>query len=200
MRQAVRRRAVLCGVAAAGGTLAAAWPAGKPAAQGIGATAPDPAPPAVRRQGIAALTRTDPPVPLPPAALVDADGGAHGLERFAGQGLVINLWATWCVPCVAELPALAALAGRVRDAGILVLPLSSDRGGAAVVEKYYRKHGIEGLPVWLDPKGAAARAWGARGIPTTLIVDRQGRERARMEGALDWASEEVVAEVRGLVG
>ena len=116
--------------------------------------------------------------------LVDADGAAHGIEEFAGKGLVINLWATWCVPCVAELPALAALAGRVRDAGILVLPLSSDRGGAPVVEKYYRKHGIEGLPVWLDPKGAAARAWGARGLPTTLIVDRQGRERGRMEGAV----------------
>ncbi len=182
MGRAVRRRALLR-VAAAGGTLAAVWRPGKPAAQGIGV-----------------LTPTDPPVKLPPAMLIDADGAAHGIEGFAGKGLVINLWATWCVPCVAELPALAALAGRVREAGILVLPASSDRGGAPVVEKYYRNHGLEGLPVWLDPKGAAARAWGARGLPTTLIVDRQGRERGRVEGGLDWASEAVVAEVRRLVG
>ncbi len=125
---------------------------------------------------------------------------AHGIADFAGTGLVINLWATWCVPCVAELPALAALAARVQPAGILVIPASSDRGGAPVVVTYYRKHGIEGLPVWLDPKGAAARAWGARGIPTTLIVDRQGRERGRLEGAVDWASEAAVAAVRRLVG
>ena len=109
-------------------------------------------------------------------------------------------WATWCVPCVAELPALAALARRLRGEGILVLPASSDRGGAAAVEAFYRGHAIEGLPVWLDPKGAAAQAWGARGIPTTLIIDRAGRERARAEGALDWASEAAVAEIKRLVG
>jgi thiol-disulfide isomerase/thioredoxin len=150
--------------------------------------------------GIGALRPTEPPVPLPPAALVDAGGSVHGVGDFSGQGLVINLWATWCVPCVAELPALAALAGRVKDEGIVVLPLSSDRGGAPVVEKYYLRHGIEGLPVWLDPKGAAARAWGARGIPTTLIVDRQGRERGRIEGAADWAGDAAVAAIRRLVG
>ena len=196
MRQAMRRRALLSVVAAAGGTLAFAWHLGKPSAQtGV---APVSAPRA-GLPGLEALRISDPPAKLAPAALVDADGRAHGLEDFAGTGLVLNLWATWCVPCVAELPALAALAAQVRAAGILVLPLSSDRGGAPIVDQYYRRHGIEGLPVWLDPKGAAARAWGARGIPTTLVVDRQGRERGRIEGSVNWASETVVAEVRRLV-
>lgn len=194
MRQAVRRRALFSGIAAAGGTLAVAWHLGKP-------SAPAPAAETVARlPGIAALQRSDPPAKLPPASLVDAGGQPHGLEDFAGTGLVLNLWATWCVPCVAELPALAALAGRVAGAAILVLPLSSDRGGAPVVEQYFRQHGIEGLPVWLDPKGAAARAWGARGIPTTLIVDRQGREAGRVEGPVDWASDAVAAEIRRLAG
>ena len=197
MRQATRRRALLSVIAAAGGTLAFACPLGKPSAQ-TGAAAVGA--PRARLPGIEALRLSDPPVRLAPAALVDADGRAHGLEDFAGTGLVLNLWASWCVPCVAELPALAVLAARVGAAGILVLPLSSDRGGAPIVEQYYRRHGIEGLPVWLDPKGAAARAWGARGIPTTLVVDRQGCERGRMEGAVDWASDAVVAEVRRLVG
>ena len=202
MRPAVRRRALLTlGAAAAGGTLAVAWRLGKPTSPPV-FTPPlaDAAPPQPRPLGIGGLKPTEPPAPLPAAELVDATGATHGLAEFAGKGLVINLWATWCVPCVAELPALAGLAGRVRDSGILVLPLSSDRGGAPVVERFYRTHGIDGLPVWLDPKGAAARAWGARGIPTTILVDRQGRERGRMEGPVAWASDAAVAAIRGLVG
>ena len=197
MKPGLRRRAALgLGAAAAGATLAFAWRAGKP-----GAPVPHvpPIAPAPVLLGIAALRRTENPAPLAPAVLVDAAGTEFGLDAFAGKGLVINLWATWCVPCVAELPALAALARLVAGEDILVLPLSSDRGGAAVVEAFYSSHGIAGLPVWLDPKGAAARAWGARGIPTTLIVDRQGRERGRLEGGADWASDAAVEAIRGLV-
>ncbi len=198
MRPASRRRLLLtAGVAVLGGTLAVAWRWGKPPAPEVHTPAGEHA---VRLLGIAALQPTDPPAVVPPAELVDAAGVVHGLGEFAGHGLVVNLWATWCVPCVAELPALAALARRLRGEGILVLPASSDRGGAAAVEAFYRGHAIEGLPVWLDPKGAAAQAWGARGIPTTLIIDRAGRERARAEGALDWASEAAVAEIKRLVG
>jgi hypothetical protein len=79
-----------------------------------------------------------------------------------------------------------------------VLPLSSDRGGAAAVERYFREKEIEGLPVLLDPRGAAARAIGARGIPTTLLIDAQGRERGRLEGAADWADPAAVAAVKEL--
>jgi thiol-disulfide isomerase/thioredoxin len=193
-----RRRALLIlGAAAAGGSLAVAWRLGKPVVHRP-LTPPDP--PGARLLGIEALQRVDPPAPLPPAALVDAAGAVHGVAEFAGTGLVINLWATWCVPCVAEMPALAVLAGRLKDSSIRVLPLSSDRGGAPVVASYYHQHGIEGLSIWLDPKGEAARVWGVRGIPTTLIVDREGRERGRLQGAVDWASDAAVATVRGLVG
>ena len=193
----MRRRALLIVGAAGVGSLAVAWRLGKPR---VHTPLTGPAPDGARLPGIEALQRTDPPAPLPPAALVDAGGVVHGLAEFAGAGLVINLWATWCVPCVAELPALAVLARRLKDSSIRVLALSSDRGGAAVVASYYRQHGIEGLAVWLDPTGEAARVWGARGIPTTIIVDRAGRERGRLEGAADWASEAAVATVRGLVG
>ncbi len=194
----MRRRALLIvGAAAAGGSLAVAWRLGKPV---VHTPLAPPAPPGVRLQGIEALQRVDPPMALPPAALVDADGDVHGLGEFAGTGLVINLWATWCVPCVAELPALAVLARRLKGSSIRVLPLSSDRGGAPVVVGYFQQHGIEGLPVWLDPKGEAARIWGVQGIPTTILVDREGRERGRLVGAVDWASEAAVAMVRALVG
>lgn len=81
----------------------------------------------------------------------------------------------------------------------MVLPLSSDHGGGAAVQAFYKAHNIAGLPVWLDPGGRAARAWGARGIPTTLILDRQGRERGRIEGAVDWGSDAAVAQVMRLM-
>ncbi|MDP9102531.1 MAG: TlpA family protein disulfide reductase, partial [Pseudomonadota bacterium] len=93
---------------------------------------------------------------------------------------------TWCVPCVAEMPALARLAAATKGQRIAILPLSSDRGGAPAVERYFAEKSIAGLPTLLDPKGTAARAFGARGIPTTILIDPQGRERARLEGAAEW--------------
>jgi thiol-disulfide isomerase/thioredoxin len=155
-------------------------------------------PPAVKIGGVEQIRRTEPPAPPAPASFADAEGTPLTLAAYAGKGLVVNLWATWCVPCVVEMPELDALARQMGPEGVLVLPLSSDRGGAEVVQRFYKAHGIAGLPVLLDPKGSAARAWGARGLPTTLIIDRQGRERARVEGAIDWAGAAVVAEIRKL--
>jgi thiol-disulfide isomerase/thioredoxin len=147
----MRRRAlVIVGAGAAGGSLAVAWRLGKPT---VHTPLSGPAAEGARLSGIEALQRSDPPAALAPVALVDGDGVAHGVADFAGTGLVINLWATWCVPCVAELPALAVLAGRLKDSSIRVLAASSDRGGAATVEAFYRQHGIAGLAVWLDPMG-----------------------------------------------
>jgi thiol-disulfide isomerase/thioredoxin len=131
---------------------------------------------------------------------LDADGKEMGLPAFAGQGLVINLWATWCPPCVAEMPALDRLQAMVRAERIAVLALSSDRGGRAQVEPFYQRLGLKELAIWLDPRGAAARALGARGLPTTVIIDRAGREVARLEGEAAWDAPELVAAVRRLVG
>ena len=135
------------------------------------------------------------PAAVPELQLIGADGAVHGLDRYAGHGVVLNLWATWCVPCVAEMAALDELARKV-DGDIAVLALSSDRGGAAAVERFYKERGIRSLPVLLDPRGAAGRALGARGIPTTLLIDRSGRERARLEGAADWSSPASIAAIR----
>ena len=107
------------------------------------------------------LQPTDPPVPAPDVTFLAADGSEHRLTDFVGHGMVINLWATWCVPCVAEMPSLAALSKTLAPDDIAVLPLSSDRGGARVVEAFYQEHGISGLPVLLDPK-ARRRARGMR--------------------------------------
>jgi thiol-disulfide isomerase/thioredoxin len=137
--------------------------------------------------------------PLPPASFTDAEGREHRLEDFAGQGLVVNFWATWCPPCVAEMPALDRLQAMLAGEGVRVLALSSDRGGRAVVERFYERLSLRHLGLWLDPRGAAARALGVRGLPTTVIVDRAGTERARLEGEAEWDAPALVAAVRRLV-
>lgn len=152
---------------------------------------------AVARGGLVAMA---PRRPLADAAFRDAAGVERRLAEFAGTGLVVNLWATWCPPCVAEMPALDRLAALLRAEGIEVLPLSQDRGGAEAVRAFYAQVGVRNLGVWLDPRGAAARAWGVRGLPTTLIVDRAGLEAARLEGAAEWDAAPMVAAIRDLVG
>ena len=149
--------------------------------------------------GLSSLQRID-GAAVPDIRFATADGTVRTLADYAGQGIVLNLWATWCVPCVAEMPALDALARLVGGDRVAVLALSSDRGGAPPVERFYRDKGIQTLPVLLDQRGDAARALGARGIPTTLLIDRSGKERGRLEGAADWASADSVGVIRQLIG
>jgi thiol-disulfide isomerase/thioredoxin len=189
-RRGPTRRAVISALAlaAGGGTLAVALPA----RQGRGAEAPE---------GLGRLRETEPPRPLPEGfGFLDEEGAPQTLARFAGQGVLLNFWATWCAPCVAEMPALDRLAETLAGEGFVVLALSSDRGGRAQVEAFYRRLGIRRLGIWLDPRGAAARLAGVRGVPTTILVDRAGMERARLEGAAAWDAPEFVAAVRRLTG
>nr|WP_282572318.1 TlpA disulfide reductase family protein [Roseomonas acroporae] len=139
-----------------------------------------------------------PPTPLPEFGFTDAEGTPRTVADFAGKALVINLWATWCAPCVAEMPSLDRMQAALAGEGVAVLPLSSDRGGRPVVEAFYRQRGVSHLGVWLDPRGAAMRALGARGLPTSILVDRQGRERARLLGDAAWDSPALLAAVRAL--
>ena len=177
------RRAVLT----AAGTVAALGVARKPLAAGS-------------MQDLAALRPARKDATVPEIHFTAADGAARTLADYAGHGVVLNLWATWCPPCVAEMPALDRLARELRAERVAVLALSSDRGGAAVVERFYKERGIRDLPVLLDPRGEASRALGARGLPTTLVIDRKGRERVRVEGPADWAAPASVGVIRDLVG
>lgn len=138
-------------------------------------------------------------VALAPAEFLTEAGERRSIADFRQRGLVVNVWATWCPPCVEEMPALDRLAGFVGGAGIEVLALSQDRGGAAIVRAFYARHMLRNLAVWLDPRGAAARAWGVRALPTTLIVDREGLEAARLQGVAAWDAPEMVAQLLSLV-
>ena len=180
----ITRRTVL----AAGATLATALPPRKPHA-------------AQRLHDLAeVLIPTNPPVAPPDMPFFDAGGAEHRLKEFLGHGLVINLWATWCAPCIAEMPSLQTLSAILAPHDIAVMPLSSDRGGVEVVRAWFAEHNVTSLPILTDPKGALARAWDTHGIPTTVIINRKGLDCARLEGPADWSSPQAVALIRRLVG
>ena len=149
------RRAVV----AAGATVAAGVPLGKPRAQAL--------------QGIGSLSVLHEPKKLD-LQFTAGDGTTRTLADYSGRVVVLNLWATWCVPCVREMPALDDLAKFGAKDGIVVLPVSSDRGGAAVVQRFYTDQGIKNLPVLLDPGSRMAHGLGVNGIPTTFLIDRNG--------------------------
>jgi thiol-disulfide isomerase/thioredoxin len=106
------------------------------------------------------------------------------LASFRGKPVVLNFWATWCGPCVTELPELDKLAA---GGAITVLAVSADRGGADRVKPFLAAHLLGHLTVMLDPDSDAVHAMGVFGFPTTLIVDAQGRLRGRLEGPARWS-------------
>lgn len=136
---------------------------------------------------------------LPALAFTEADGTPRTLADYAGKRLVLNFWATWCSPCVAEMPDLDRLVGLLGP-DWAVLPLSSDSKGAPVVQAWFQAHAIAYLPILLDPHSAAVNAIGARGIPTTIVVGADGRERGRLEGAVDWTASSSLTRLRALAG
>ncbi len=125
------------------------------------------------------------------------DGTERTLADFLGSPLVVNLWATWCAPCVREMPALDRLSAEVGGDGIRVLALSADRGGAPVVEKFYDDNGIRNLPVMIDRGGKLARSLNAPGLPMTVLVDAKGREIGRVVGEAEWDDAATIEFLRG---
>lgn len=136
----------------------------------------------------------------PETAFEDAEGGTVRLSDFRGKAVLVNLWATWCAPCVHEMPALDALQAQLGEDGLVVMPVSQDRGGAAAVRPFYGRQGLDHLPIYLDPRGALFRAFGARGLPTSVLIDREGRVVGRIEGDVDWVAPEAVALMRHTLG
>lgn len=128
----------------------------------------------------------DQPVPAPKTALSLLDGGEVTLHDYRGKLLVVNFWATWCAPCIRELPSLERLQINNSAEGLEVLAISLDRGGAAQVGPFLADLGIGQMDILLDPKLKLAGELAVNGLPTTYLLDQQGRILGALEGPVEW--------------
>jgi thiol-disulfide isomerase/thioredoxin len=130
---------------------------------------------------------------------VDGDGRNLTLADFEGRVVLLNIWATWCPPCREENPTLDALQARLGGSDFHVLPLSIDRAGLEPVRRFYRETGIRNLDLYIAEDTRAMLALAVVGLPTTILIDRIGRERGRLAGPAEWNSPEAVAQISALI-
>jgi len=142
------------------------------------------------------FTLSVPPRPAPVAEFQDADGNSVSLLDFGGKVILLNLWATWCAPCVEEMPALDRLQGELGDEGLVVVALSLDLQGAQVVRPFYQKLGIKNLGIYLDPSNEYSQLLGADAVPSNLLISRGGLFMGKLIGSADWDSPEAIALLR----
>ncbi len=142
----------------------------------------------------------DPPKTLPDVRFVDGEGRDRALVDFKGKVVLLNVWATWCVPCRKEMPTLDRLQSILGGADFQIVALSIDRQGLDVVRKFYGDIGIKHLAMYVDRGGRAVRDLSAAGLPTTLLIDRAGREIGRLVGPAEWDAPGMVAFIRRQIG
>jgi thiol-disulfide isomerase/thioredoxin len=141
----------------------------------------------------------DAPKPLPAITVADGEGNVGSLADLHGKFVLLNIWATWCVPCRKEMPTLDRLQGQLSGLDFQVIALSIDRGGADAVRKFYGEIGIQHIAIHLDPAGVAFQKLGVVGLPTTILVDRDGREVGRLIGPAEWDSPEMIAFLKSFI-
>ena len=154
---------------------------------------------ALRRGAMAGLvvpaTRRD----VRELVLVDGDGRERRLGEFSGRVLLVNFWATWCFPCRREMPSIGALQKAFAEKDFLVIAASEDRKGYKWAKEALGDLQADHLLLLMDEGARALRRLGERGLPTTILVDRHGREAARFIGPAEWNSEAAKAVVRALI-
>ncbi|MCX2720982.1 TlpA family protein disulfide reductase [Roseibium salinum] len=133
------------------------------------------------------------PRSLPDITFADGSGQSLTLADFDGKMVLLNIWATWCLPCRTEMPALEALEAQLGDAGFQVVPLSVDRAGPGAIRKFYSDIGIRQLGLYIDASMQSSFDLAAPGLPTTLLIDAQGREVGRLIGPAEWDAPEMIA-------
>jgi thiol-disulfide isomerase/thioredoxin len=133
-----------------------------------------------------------PAIPLPTTSFVNHAGTPTTLGSFTGKIVVLNVWATWCGPCIKEIPSLDRLAAKLDPSKAVVLAISQDKGGIAIAKPFLDNLGTKNLSAFADPSGKLSRDLAIRGLPTTFIVAQTGQIIGRVEGPLEWDSPDIV--------
>jgi len=138
------------------------------------------------------------PQPAPAASFTDLDGRPVSLADFRGKPLIVNLWATWCRPCLKEMPSLdrlqTTLAGK-----LAVLAISQDRGGADKVGPFVKDLALPHLNIYVDPHSDVGHAFGVRGLPTSIVINAKGEVVGRVEGGAEWDSTQMMSVLKLLL-
>ena len=139
------------------------------------------------------------PQPLLSPPILDEGGTERRLEDFAGQGILLNIWATWCPPCREEMPMLDRLQARLGGPDFRVLALCIDDAGISRGRRFYNEIGIANLPLYWAEALRVQLAFAFVGLPTTLLIDRETQEIGRLQGPFDWESERAVRQISALL-
>ena len=127
--------------------------------------------------------------PAPDFTLRNLQGNLEGLANHKDKVIILNFWATWCAPCLEEMPAFEKLYRRYRSQGLTVLAVSLDKGDFSKVQDFVDSNNLT-FPVLMDSDGVAEKLYPSFTIPFTYVIDKDGRVAARVDGAKNWASNE----------
>ena len=157
--------------------------------QGTGRKVAD-EPPAETASTLAAFIKHPAPKDIAAFSFADGKGATLDLSHWKGKVVLLNLWATWCGPCRKEMPELAQLQKLLGSNEFEVVAISEDLKGAEASEAFLKDSGAENLALYVDPKMNALSALQSIGLPTTLLIGRDGKEIGRLLGPADWASKD----------
>ncbi|EAR50794.1 thiol:disulfide interchange protein, putative [Oceanicola granulosus HTCC2516] len=140
------------------------------------------------------------PIAAPDDVTFEANGGGDGqLADYEGKVLLLNFWATWCLPCREEMPELAALQEEFGGEDFEVVTVATGRNPPDAMARFFDEIGVDNLPLHRDPRQGFARSMGVLGLPVTVLIDAEGREIGRLQGGADWGSDSARAIVEALL-
>ena len=135
----------------------------------------------------------------PDFVIENLSGGDTGLADYKGSIVLLNFWATWCMPCRAEMPSMETLWHKYKDQGFVIVAISIDEGSKKRVEKFIEIFDLS-FPVLLDPESKVNDLYKVSNMPTSFLIDRNGKIISRIVGSDDWTSEEAIQLVETLLG
>lgn len=141
----------------------------------------------------------NPPVALPDFVFEDNQGHSLSLADFRGRPVLLNLWATWCGPCVQEMPSLDRLQSMLADKNLEVIVLDQEHDSLQQTVSFFKRYEIKNLKVYGDPSARTSRILHARGIPMTFLITADGKMDGFVIGATDWSAPDLVAFLRARI-
>ena len=114
------------------------------------------------------------------------------LENFKNKLIILNFWATWCKPCLEEMPSLDILQSKKKLNNLKIFPINIGQENILKAQKFYKELNIKNLNIYFDPTVTLAKKFSLRGIPTTILINKQGKEFARILGEVDFENEELI--------